>query len=107
MLNIKAIALASVLALSAGAGSAYAAQSAMDALTSASTVSFATLSPTELVDARAGNGKFEQVDLESLRARISNDPQILMQLADYGAGIDDVVGISGTSEKDVTVYVRG
>lgn len=103
MLNLKTIALAAALALSVGAGSALAEESALDALSSATSVSFATVAagaPNAIPGA-------EQVDLDSLKARIQGDPKLLAQLEAYGASIDDVVGISGSDETDVTIYVQG
>ena len=107
MLNFKAIAVAAALTLST-AGFAMAEQSAMDALTSASTVSFRSVSEAELAGLKGGAmQQAEDVDLVSLKARIQNSASLLGQLESYGATLDDVVGISGSDETDVTILVRG
>ena len=104
MFNLKVIALATALALST-AGLAIGAESAVDALTSASTVSFQTVSsPSEIVTTADSDGA---VDLEALKALIQQKPELLAQLESYGATIDDVVGITATDETDVTIYVLG
>ena len=107
MLNFKAIAVAAALMLST-AGFAMAEQSAMDALTSASTVSFRSVTEAELAGLKGGAmQQAEDVDLVSLKARIQNNASLLGQLESYGATLDDVVGISGSDETDVTILVRG
>ena len=107
MLNFKAIAVAAALTLST-AGFAMAEQSAMDALTSASTVSFRSVSETELAGLKGGlTQQAEDVDLVSLKARIQGSASLLAQLESFGATLDDVVGISGSDETDVTILVRG
>lgn len=106
MLNLKIIAVAAALTLSAG-GVAFAEESAIDALSSATTVSFVTVTGADATNVMPGGPSGELVDLDSLKARIQNSPQLLAQLESYGATIDDVVGISGTSEQDVTIYVQG
>jgi len=104
MLNFKAIAIAAALTLST-AGLVMAAEgSAMDALTSASSVSFKTVTASELNPLSPG---YEQVDLDSLKARIQGSPALLAQLESFGATLDDVVGITGTDETDVTILVQG
>jgi hypothetical protein len=106
MLNLKTVALAAALTLSAG-GVAFADQSAMEALSSASSVSFQTVQGPEIVNVKPGGPRGDLVDIGSLKSRIVNDPKLLAQLEAYGASIDDVVGITGTSETDVTIYVQG
>ena len=106
MLNLKTFALAAALTLSAG-GVALAAESALDALGSATTVSFQTVASADAINTTADGSNGELVDLDSLKARIQGDPKLLAQLESYGATIDDVVGITGTSEQDVTIYVLG
>jgi hypothetical protein len=106
MLNFKTIALAAALTLSAG-GVALADGSALDALSSANSVSFQTVSAGQsmnLVD--SGQGA-ELVDLDSLKARIAGNAKLLGQLESYGKSIDDVVGISATDETDVRIFVQG
>ena len=104
MLNFKAIAIAAALTLST-AGLVMAAEgSAMDALTSASSVSFKTVTAAEL---NPLSPNYEQVDLDSLKARIQGSPALLAQLESFGATLDDVVGITGTDETDVTILVQG
>lgn len=106
MLNLKAIALATALTLSAG-GVAMA-ESAIGALTQASTLSFQTVPVTDEVAVMAGSGPAsEQVDLDSLKARLLANPSFVAQLESYGSSIDDVIGINATSETDVTILVRG
>jgi phage-related baseplate assembly protein len=106
MLNLKTIALAAALTFSAGSV-ALAAESALDALSSATTVSFQTVAGADAINVAPGGANGELVDLASLKARIQGDPKLLAQLESYGASIDDVVGISATSEQDVTIYVQG
>lgn len=104
MLNLKAIAVAAALTLST-AGLAVAAEgSAMDALTSATTVNFKTVTAAEINPSSPG---YEEVDLDSLKARIQGSPALLAQLESYGATLDDVVGITGTDATDVTILVQG
>jgi len=104
MLNFKAIAIAAALTLST-AGLAMAAEgSAMDALTSATTVSFKTVTAAELTPSSPG---YQEVDLDSLKARIQGSPALLAQLESFGATLDDVVGITGTDPTDVTILVQG
>jgi len=107
MLNLKTFALAAALTLSAGAGTALAEGSAMDALSSASSVSFVTVSGPEAANVMPGGINAELVDIGSLKARILGNVQLLGQLESYGASIDDVVGISGNDATDVTVYIQG
>lgn len=107
MFNLKIIAVAAALALSP-IGMAIADESPLDALSSAATVSFKTVSAAELTQSlSASSNADELVDLGSLRARIQGNPGLLAQLQNYGATIDDVVGITGTDETDVTILVRG
>lgn len=104
MFDLKVIALATALALST-ANLAIGAESAVDALTSASHVSFQTVSsPSEIVTSADSDGA---VDLEALKALIQQKPELLAQLQSYGATIDDVVGLTATDETDVTIYVLG
>ena len=104
MFNLKVIALATAFALST-ASLAIGAESAIDALSSAGTVSFQTVaSPSEITTA-ADNGNV--VDLDALKALIQQKPEVLAQLESYGATIDDVVGVTATDETDVTIYVLG
>lgn len=106
MLNFKAIALATALTFST-AGFAMAEQSAMDALTSATTVSFKSVTEAELLALKGGSTPgAEEVDIESVKALIQGSPALLAQLESFGATIDDVIGISGTDETDVTILVR-
>lgn len=107
MLNLKTIALATALTFSAGAGAAIADSSALDALSSATYFSVVTVSGAEAANVMPGGIRGELVDLDSVKARIQNSPGLLAQLESYGASIDDVIGITGSSEKDVTIYVQG
>lgn len=107
-MNLKAIVLATALTISAGGIAMAENYSAMSALTSASTLSFQTVSASEEVSVMAGVGPAsEQVDLDSLKARLTANPEFVAQLESYGASIDDVIGINATSETDVTILVRG
>ena len=106
MLNLKTIAIAAALTLSAG-GVALADQSALDALGSANTVGFETVSGAEAINVMHGGPGAELVDLGSLKARIAGNARLLGQLESYGKTIDDVVGITATDETDVKIYVRG
>lgn len=107
MFNLKIIAVAAALALSP-VGMAIADESPLDALSSAATVSFKTVSGPELTPSLSSSAESnEAVDLDSLKARIQGNPGLLAQLQSYGATLDDVVGITGTDETDVTILVRG
>ena len=107
MISIKAIAVAALLTVSS-AGLAFAedASSPLDALSSTTSLSFETVTGPEALSANSG-ASMEQVDLDSLKAMIEQNPTLLAQLESYGATIDDVVGISASSETDVTIYVQG
>jgi hypothetical protein len=107
MFNLKIIAVAATLALSP-VGLATADESPLDALSSAATVSFKTVTGAELAPSISSTAENdEQVDLGSLKAQIQSNPALLAQLQNYGATLDDVVGITGTDETDVTILVRG
>jgi len=106
MLNLKTFALAAALTLSAG-GVALAEGSALDALGSANTVSFQTLTGAQTMNLVNGAANAELVDLDSLKARIQNNPRLLSQLDSYGASLDDVIGITATDEKDVKIFIQG
>ncbi len=106
MINLKTFAL--VAALSVGTVGVAHADTGLGVVSSAWSLSFQTVSGPEETAARAGLGlASEQVDLDSLKARIANNPRFLDQLYSYGATLDDVVGINATSESDVTILVRG
>ena len=109
MMNLKAFAFAAALSLGT-AGMALAADgiSATSALTSATTLSFQTVSAGEALEARAGVGPAnDMVDLDSLKALLQANPRFIAQLESYGATLDDVVGINATDSTDVTILVRG
>ena len=100
MRTLAALAVAATLAFS---GATFAQDdsdniSALDALSSAGNVSFQTWSGGPVPNA-------DLVDLDSLKARIKQNPQLLAQLEAYGATLDDVIGIGATDETDVTIYV--
>lgn len=105
---IKAIAVAALMTVSA-AGAAFAqdsGQSPLDSLSSATSLSFETVTGPEVLSANSG-ANMEQVDLDSLKAMIEQNPALLAQLESYGATLDQVVGISASSETDVTIYIQG
>jgi phage-related baseplate assembly protein len=106
MFNLKTFALAAALTLSAG-GVALADGSALDALGSANTVSFQTLTGAQTMNLVNGAANAELVDLDSLKARIQNSPKLLGQLDSYGASLDDVIGITATDETDVKIFIQG
>jgi hypothetical protein len=106
MLNLKTLALATALTFSAG-GIALADGSALDALSSANSVSFQTLSGSQSMDLVNSGSRGELVDLDSLKARIAGNPKLLGELQNYGASIDDVIGIRATDETDVKIYIQG
>jgi hypothetical protein len=107
MNSIKAIAVAALLTVSsAGLAFAQDASSPLDALSKASSLSFETVTGPEATTANNG-ANMEQVDLDSLKALIQQNPTLLAQLESYGATIDQVVGISASSESDVTIYIDG
>ncbi len=109
MMNLKAIALAAALSLgTAGIAAAADGISATSALSSATTLSFQTVSPAEEAAVLAGTGLANDlVDLDSLRAQLQANPRFVAQLESYGATLDDVIGISATDSSDVTILVRG
>ncbi len=107
MNSIKALAVAALMTVSsAGLVLAQDASSPLDALSKASSVSFETVTGPDATMANSG-ASMEQVDLDSLKALIEQNPTLLAQLESYGATIDQVVGISASSETDVTIYVDG
>jgi len=106
MLNLKTFALAAALTFSVS-GVALAEGSALDALGSATTVSFQTLTGAQTMNLVNGAANAELVDLDSLKARIQNNPRLLSQLDSYGASIDDVIGITATDERDVKIFIQG
>lgn len=107
MFNLKIIAVAAALALSP-MGMAIADESPLDALSSAATVNFKTVSGAGLAPSISTTAESDEaVDLDSLKARIQGNPALLAQLQNYGATLDDVVGITATDETDVTILVRG
>jgi len=106
MFNLKTFALAAALTLSAS-GVAFADGSALNALGSANTVSFQTLTGAQTMNLVNGGQMAELVDLDSLKARIQNNPRLLSQLDSYGASIDDVIGITATDETDVKIFIQG
>lgn len=84
------------------------ADSAISELGSAQFVSIQTVagwSDNPLVS--ASGRVMERVDLDSLHARIAQNDPVARQLEAYGVNIDDVIGITGSSESDITLYVRG
>jgi hypothetical protein len=106
MFNLKTI--AAVAALSLGTVGAAQADTGLGAVSSAWSLSFQTVPSSGELAVRSGRGlASEQVDLDSLKARISNNAKFMDQLQNYGATIDDVIGINATSESDVTILVRG
>ena len=107
MFNLKIVAVAAALALSP-MGVAMADESPLDALSSAVTVNFKTVSGAELTPSISSTAEADEpVDLGSLKAQIQGNPNLLAQLQNYGATLDDVVGITATDETDVTILVRG
>ncbi len=106
MTSFKTFALAAVLSLST-AGLAIAADGGIGALSSANSISFETVTGPEVMLVNSGAGMYDQVDLDSLKARIQQNPGFLAQLASYGATIDDVLGIFASNETDVKIYVQG
>lgn len=107
MLNLKTLALAAALTLSTGGIALADDGSALESLSSASSVSFQTVFGAEATNVKPGGPNGELVDLGSLKARLMGNQRLLGQLESYGASIDDVIGITGSSETDVTIYVQG
>lgn len=108
MKSFKALAVAALLTVSS-AGLTFAldaVSSPLEALSSATTLNFETVASAEALSVNSG-ASMEQVDLDSLKALIQQNPQFLAQLEAYGATIDDVVGIMATDETDVKIYVLG
>jgi hypothetical protein len=91
---------------SAGLAFAQDASSPLDALSSATSLSFETVTGPEAMSANSG-ANMEQVDIDSLKAMIEQNPTLLAQLESYGATLDQVVGISASDESDVTIYIQG
>lgn len=107
MTKISLIAAAALLATSISTA-ALASSEAMSALTSANTVSITNLSGSSDNPLLSSNGAMiERVDLDSLHARIQQNESVRRQVEAFGASIDDVVGISGSSTSDIILYVRG
>jgi len=101
----KALAIATVLAASS-AGMAFAADtsSPFEALDSASTLHFESVTAA---DAASIAGVDNTLDLTAVRALVSENPNFMAQLKQYGATLSDIVGISAHNEGDVTLYVMG
>lgn len=100
--------IAAALTLAALTSTGALAASAISELDSAYSVSIQKvggLSDNPLLS--AGGVVMEQVDLDSLRARISQNSRVWKQLEAFGVALDDVIGITGSSESDLTIYVRG
>lgn len=105
MNKFTAIALAAALTFSSAT---VALAGSLDALSSASSVSFSTVqSDSNNILLSSGGRVMESVDIDSLRARVSNNKQVLSQLESYGAGVDDVIGITGSTDSELTLYIRG
>jgi hypothetical protein len=79
MMNLKAIAVAAALTLAAG-GVAVADDSALDALSSASSISIQSVSGPQAANVMPGGVNGDLVDIDSVKARIQNSPQLLGQL---------------------------
>lgn len=106
MNKFTTIALAAVLSFS-GASVALA-DSSLDALGSADSVSITSVNTmSDNILLSSGGRVMQQVDLTSLRAIASQNVSVAAQLEAYGVGINDVIGITGTTSNDVTLYVRG
>lgn len=103
---LKTLALATVLTASTAGFALADSSSAIGALGSAGSVRFDTIFQSQLLSAN-GAGAMEQVDLDSLKARIAQDPQLMTKLSNYGATLDDVVGITASGDTDVRIYVLG
>jgi hypothetical protein len=102
---LKTLALATMLTAST-AGFALADSSALGALGSAGSVRFDTIFASQLLSAN-GASAMQQVDLDSLKSRIAQDPRLMDKLNRYGASLDDVVGITSSGDTDVRIYVLG
>lgn len=106
MNKFSVIALAAILSVS-GASVALA-DSSLDALSSANSVSITTLNTgSDNILLSSGGRVMERVDLGSLQARVMQNKMIAAQLDAYGIDATDVIGITGSMASDVTLYVRG
>lgn len=104
MNKFTSLALAAILTVS-GASATLA--SSIDALSSASSVSISTVSGNSDNILLASNGRvMQQVDLDTLRARVAQNKPVAAQLAAFGASLDDVIGVTGDDSTSVTLYVR-
>jgi hypothetical protein len=106
MNKFTTIALTAILSFS-GASAALA-DSSLDALGSADSVSITSVNTnSDNILLSSGGRVMQQVDLASLRAVAGQNMSVAAQLEAYGVGIDDVIGITGSNSNDVTLYVRG
>lgn len=104
----KLQALAIALALGVTAVPAAYADSPLSAIQSANSVSINTVMSDSDNILLASNGlAMRRVDLDSLRARIQSNQFIVNQLENFGVSVDDVIGISGDTPGNLTLYVRG
>lgn len=105
MNKFSAIALAAVLSFSSAS---VALAGGLDALSSATSVSITTVSGGSDNILLSSDGRvMERVDLASLQARVAQNKAIAAQLDAYGVSAGDVIGVTGSSSNDVTLYVRG
>ena len=105
MNRFTALALAAALTVT-GASATFA--NGIDALGSATSVSITTVSgASDNILLSSGGRVMEQVDIDTLRARVQLNKSIAAQLERFGVTADDVIGVTGSDPSDVTLYVRG
>jgi hypothetical protein len=102
----KTLAIATLLTASTAGVALADNSSAIGALGSGTSVRFDTVFASQLLSVN-GASTMQQVDLDSLKARISQDPRLLEKLERYGASLDDVVGIDSDSQSNVRIFVLG
>jgi len=98
---VKAIAVAAILATSAGAAMA----SPFDAMGSVQSLDDASYATVLKVNAGEARSLAIDVDMAALHQRIKNNPVISRSIQEQGFTVDQIVGIDGSDEgAGVTLY---
>jgi hypothetical protein len=100
MLKIIAVTATLIAGVSAANASPFNAMGGLDTLDAIGSATFATV-----LQANEGEAAFLRFDndVDSVRARIANNPYLARAVAEQGYSIDQVVGVSG-NETDLTIY---
>jgi len=100
MRTIKAVAIAALLATSAGAAiaSPFDANASIQALDNARYATVLTVNPSE------ARSLAIDVDTASLQQKIKNNPALARTVQDQGFQIDQIVGLDALNSTDVTLY---